>query len=289
MCSAWAIIRPRSSKSAVEQSRRSLMLAEKAERMRTAPISSATARSALPRTCSSMFTSREALQRADPIRGPRPPGGNPAGGAVELDDGRARAPRAASAPASASVGPRRTSAVRTATSSIGRARGRRSRSAPRGRGGTRPPDRRPSGTVSSNDWPGSAGRPRRRPAARRPPPAGRACERDAVAPLVARDETERGEDAGGLGHEHRPDPELLGERARVQWARRRRRRRARSRADRGRARRRRRAARAASRRSRPRRRRRVERAERALGGARGRARRRRRAARGAARAAGSRR
>ena len=48
MCSAWAIIRPRSSNSAVEQSRRSLMFAEKAERTSTAPISSATARSALP-------------------------------------------------------------------------------------------------------------------------------------------------------------------------------------------------------------------------------------------------
>ena len=45
MCSAWAIMRPRSSKSAVEQSRRSLMLAEKAERMSTAPISSAIERS----------------------------------------------------------------------------------------------------------------------------------------------------------------------------------------------------------------------------------------------------
>ena len=41
MCSAWAIIRPRSSKIAAEQSRRSLMLAEKDERMSTAPISSA--------------------------------------------------------------------------------------------------------------------------------------------------------------------------------------------------------------------------------------------------------
>ena len=41
MCSACAIIRPRSSKSAVEQSRRSLMFAENAERIRTAPISSA--------------------------------------------------------------------------------------------------------------------------------------------------------------------------------------------------------------------------------------------------------
>ena len=52
MCSAWAIMRPSGAKSAVEQSRRSLMLAEKAERTSTAPISSATARSALPRTWS---------------------------------------------------------------------------------------------------------------------------------------------------------------------------------------------------------------------------------------------
>ena len=50
MCSACAIIRPRSSNSAVEQSRRSLMLAEKAERMRTAPISSAIDRSDAPIT-----------------------------------------------------------------------------------------------------------------------------------------------------------------------------------------------------------------------------------------------
>ena len=56
MCSACTTMRPASSKSAVEQSRRSLMFAEKAERTSTAPISSATARSALPITCSSTFT-----------------------------------------------------------------------------------------------------------------------------------------------------------------------------------------------------------------------------------------
>ncbi len=56
MCSAWAIIRPRSSKRAAEQSRRSLMFAENAERTRTAPISSAIARNALPMTWSSIFT-----------------------------------------------------------------------------------------------------------------------------------------------------------------------------------------------------------------------------------------
>ncbi len=56
MCSAWAIIRPPASKSAVEQSRRSLMFDENAERISAAPISSAAATSALPITCSSTFT-----------------------------------------------------------------------------------------------------------------------------------------------------------------------------------------------------------------------------------------
>jgi hypothetical protein len=56
MCSACAIIRPCSSKSAVEQSRRSLMFAEKDERTSTAPISSAIERNELPRTWSSIFT-----------------------------------------------------------------------------------------------------------------------------------------------------------------------------------------------------------------------------------------
>jgi hypothetical protein len=50
MCSACAIIRPRSSNSAVEQSRRSLMFAEKEDRIRTAPISSAIDRSEAPIT-----------------------------------------------------------------------------------------------------------------------------------------------------------------------------------------------------------------------------------------------
>ena len=50
MCSAWAIIRPSTSKIAVEQSCRSLMFEENAERMSAAPISSATATSALPMT-----------------------------------------------------------------------------------------------------------------------------------------------------------------------------------------------------------------------------------------------
>ena len=52
MCSACATMRPRSSKSAVEQSRRSLMFAENADRINAAPISSATPRSACPTTWS---------------------------------------------------------------------------------------------------------------------------------------------------------------------------------------------------------------------------------------------
>ena len=99
MCSAWAIIRPLSSKSAVEQSRRSLMFAENAERTSAAPISSQTARSAAPITCSSIFTllapfrhtlvSTKAATMARPIPNPHPPGGDPAAGAVQFDHGRA--------------------------------------------------------------------------------------------------------------------------------------------------------------------------------------------------------
>src|SRR5262249_53132337 len=53
MCSACITISPAASNSAVEASRRSLMLAECAERISTAPISSQPARSAPATTCSS--------------------------------------------------------------------------------------------------------------------------------------------------------------------------------------------------------------------------------------------
>ena len=53
MCSACITISPRASNSAVDASRRSLMFAECAERISTAPISSQTARSAPVSTCSS--------------------------------------------------------------------------------------------------------------------------------------------------------------------------------------------------------------------------------------------
>ena len=72
MCSAWTTIRPRSSNSAVEQSRRSLMFDENAARTSTAPISSATARSALPITCSSTGITGRAPGRACRTR-PSPP------------------------------------------------------------------------------------------------------------------------------------------------------------------------------------------------------------------------
>src|SRR5919106_3267198 len=93
MCSACAIMRPRPSKRAAEQSRLSLMLAEKDERTRTAPISSATARSALPMIWSSISTVPSPLrddQRArTTVPNPHPPGGDPGGGAVELEHRRA--------------------------------------------------------------------------------------------------------------------------------------------------------------------------------------------------------
>src|SRR5579884_126414 len=98
MCSACAIIRPPSSKSAVEQSRRSLMFAEKAERIRTTPISSAIDRSAAPSTCSSTgmecpaFFTKSSPTREHPegtIPNPLPPGGKPDRRPVQFDRGRA--------------------------------------------------------------------------------------------------------------------------------------------------------------------------------------------------------
>src|SRR5215208_572033 len=67
------------------------MLAENAERTRTAPISSAIARSALPRTWSSMFTipSRSGQPQCGTIPNPHPPGGQPDGGAGEVEPLRA--------------------------------------------------------------------------------------------------------------------------------------------------------------------------------------------------------
>src|SRR5579862_2735452 len=90
MCSACAIIRPRSSNSAVEQSRRSLMFAENEERISTAPISSAIDRSDAQITWSSIGAI-SSLTRHDPaetIPNPHPPGGNPEGRAVQLDQRR---------------------------------------------------------------------------------------------------------------------------------------------------------------------------------------------------------
>ena len=72
--------------------------------------------------------------------------------------------------------------------------------------------------MSSNDCPRSGGRPRPRSGSS-PAVFERGDVRaHRVAALVGSDETERGEDAGGRGHEHGVHSELVGERARVQRA-----------------------------------------------------------------------
>ena len=155
MCSACAISRPRSSKSAVEQSRRSLMLAEKAERIRTAPISSATARRALPMTWSSMFTLSSSTS-VGPSLAPTHPGGIQQVAPSSSSERRARRRRAARRRGSSQLGAaahvRRAHrdeldlplAVGVAVPLLVRAvEALRERSAC-------------SGTVSSNDWPAIA-------------------------------------------------------------------------------------------------------------------------------------
>ena len=96
MCSACVTMRPRSSKSAVEQSRRSLMFAENAERMSAAPISSAIARSDAPMTCSSMSINASSARTSVPcrVRLARPAVGDPRGRAVELEHLRSARARA---------------------------------------------------------------------------------------------------------------------------------------------------------------------------------------------------
>ena len=113
MCSAWTIMRPARSKSAVEQSRRSLMFEEKAERISTAPISSAIARSELPITCSStgITSCRSSTSVPDPSVSPTQPSGDPAGRAGQLHELRARATGRGDRAVSRSRGPGSTVAV----------------------------------------------------------------------------------------------------------------------------------------------------------------------------------
>ncbi len=59
-------------------------------------------------------------ERGIPIPNPHPPGGNPAGGAVELEDGRASDLERLARPGTRIAGPGAISAVRTATSSTAR-------------------------------------------------------------------------------------------------------------------------------------------------------------------------
>src|SRR5689334_7180326 len=94
MCSACITISPRGSNSAVDASRRSLMLAECAERISTAPISSQIARSAPDTTWSStgsIVISGPPLQvdRAGVVDLARPLLGHDQGRLGQVDRGRA--------------------------------------------------------------------------------------------------------------------------------------------------------------------------------------------------------
>ena len=91
MCSACATIRPRASKSAAEQSRRSLMFDEYALRTSTVPISSATPQSA--RAITARVTGPSARpqdERAAASSSPSQPGAHEAGRLGQLDDRRPR-------------------------------------------------------------------------------------------------------------------------------------------------------------------------------------------------------
>ena len=149
---------------------------------------------------------------ATSVPSPRPvspaqPGRDPAVAPSSSSDapGRRRASGSAAGSASARARARpRRSARRRARSA---ARDRRSRSAPRARGGTRSAR---SGAERHRQLERLAavaqvGLARRR-AARRASASGHDVRAHAVAPLVARDEPERREDAGGGRDEHRVDP-----------------------------------------------------------------------------------
>ena len=214
MCSACAIIRPRSSKSAVEQSRRSLMLAEKAERMSTAPISSAIARRTLPMIWSSIVTFSSS-RSVRPSLAPTHPGGSQhVAPASSTTAGPATVVRGSLRGRSSSgLGGRRRCAPRRARSSRSRIRVsvlllvcaverfrelvlQRHRQLER------------LARVAQIRF--AFARQLTRVAQRDEVRAHR------VAPLVARDKAERGQHACGLGDEHRAHPELVRERARVQ-------------------------------------------------------------------------
>ncbi len=217
MCSAWTIMRPARSKSAVEQSRRSLMFEENAERTSAAPISSAIARSELPITWSSTGITSSAPGRACPTRWSPPPS------RLRSSRSRRRAPRApdrSDGPEDrlpADRGPRSTVAVRTATSStcrdaVGVAVALLVRAVEA---------LRKLGPQIDGELERLTAVPQACLAFARQ--LARLLERDderpnRVATRVARDEPERGENPCGAGHEHRGAAQLVGERARVQRA-----------------------------------------------------------------------
>ena len=257
MCSAWATIRPRWSKSAVEQSRRSLMFAENAERTSTAPISSAIERSdgadhlELDPHFTESARSRDSLVSRSVLLVPSLTPTHP-GGTQHVAPSSSRTP----GPVASSGSPLGSSSAR-ARAHVGGAHGdeldrpvavgvavARLVGAVERLGEIVAAAAPPARTTGR----GSAARPRPRPAARPPPRAGRRTS----APSRAARRATRGRAPRGRppppGTSTVSHPELLGQRAGVQRPRRRRRRRARARADRGRARPRRAAARAASRR-----------------------------------------
>ncbi len=127
MCSACMTIRPSASNRAVEASRRSLMLAEWAERTSTTPISSQAARSAPSITCSSIASrlTRD-ITTASPSAVADQPGGttsvdpgssNTAGPSTSAVPGPSTAASSTSSPKRAEREPRRSASPAVAGSS----------------------------------------------------------------------------------------------------------------------------------------------------------------------------
>ena len=197
MCSACAIIRPRSSKSAVEQSRRSLMLAEKAERIEhRAHLLRDRAQERCRGPGARSSRSASVQQPLRPSLTPTHPGG---ASRLRRPARRTSGPRPSAAPVARQLEARGlagSSAVRTATSSISRVRSGEAvpllvRAVERLR--EIAPAAAPSARTTG---PRSADRPRPRPAARPPRRADTRYERTASRRSSRRDEPERRQNAG---------------------------------------------------------------------------------------------
>ena len=195
MCSACATMRLFSSKSAVEQSA-ALMFAENADRIRAAPISSATSASACPRKLELQY-SRSCDPPDATIPSPTTQG-DPARGAVELDGRRAGDGRERMA-GSVRGGPARTSSAVLQPPAPAVSPDPHSRNAPREARGTGPRARLRAARSARMTGLGSAdrlplGRKGRRRLRERPHSL-----RRGLPPLVSHSKTKRGEHAGSLG------------------------------------------------------------------------------------------